>query len=104
MKSGIEHIFQERMSQLDKHNWTPDHDDTHRAGQLAIIAATLCVWGTDATVEDPEEDFGSANDPWGLEQKLKGDPIHRLKVAGALIAAEIDRLQRCGIYIKDTDR
>lgn len=104
MSTGVELIAQERQSQLNKHNRTPEHDDGHRLGQLAIAAATLCVVGTDATVDDPEGDFGTGDDPWGLEFKLKDDNIHRLKVAGALIAAEIDRLIRNGESSDDDDQ
>lgn len=103
MKSGIELIAQERGSQLNKHKWTSEHDDEHCYGELAIMAATLCAHHTDATVHDPEESFGTGDDGWGLEVKLKGNNIHRLKVAGALIAAEIDRLLRAGEADDDKD-
>ena len=56
------------------------------------MAAVLCCVHTDAKVLDAGE-FSSGENIWGLEDKLKDDDIHRLKVAGALIAAEIDRLQ-----------
>jgi hypothetical protein len=46
---------------------------------------------TDAKVVSLDE-FESGENIWGLEEKLKDDEIHRLKVAGALIAAEIDRI------------
>lgn len=90
MKTGIELIAQERKEQIEKHGRTIEHDRTHGCGELAIIAACLCCMETDATVEDPNG-FGSKDDAWGLMQRLNGQPIHALKVAGACIAAEIDR-------------
>lgn len=93
MKTGIELIAEERQEQINKHGWTLEHDKDHDHGELAIVAATLAVMNTDAIVEEPLEELGSGNNPWGLEERLKNDRIHCLKVAGALIAAEIDRLQ-----------
>ena len=91
MKTGIQLIAQERKEQIEKHNWSLDHDDEHDSGELAVIAATLAVAHTDACVVDPLE-RGTGDNCWGLEEKLKDDNIHRLKVAGALIAAELDRI------------
>ncbi len=90
-KNGIALIAQERQEQIEKHGWTKEHDDGHKYGALRVIAATLAVVGTDASVSDPLE-RGTGDNPWGLEKKLVND-VHRLKVAGALIAAEIDRIQ-----------
>ena len=96
MKTGIELIAEERQEQIEKHNWTPEHDDQHTDGALIKMAGILCVNGTDAQVHDNYGEFESGSNTWGLENKLSGDKnkIHRLEVAGALIAAEIDRLQR----------
>ena len=96
MESGIELIAIERQEQIEKHGWDANHDDDHFGGALLKAAATLCANGTDVIVQDPDGEWGTGDDPWGLESKLDGDKnkIHRLKVAGALIAAEIDRIQR----------
>jgi hypothetical protein len=65
-------------------------------GELRKVAAVLCAQGTDAWINDPSG-YETGENVWGLEEKLKDDDIHRLKVAGALIAAEIDRLLRLEI-------
>jgi hypothetical protein len=95
--SGIDLIAKERQRQIEQENWTPEHDDDHTYGDLAVVAATLACDGTDAVVIDPLE-RGTADDPWGLIKKhgYQGgaDPIRKLSIAGALIAAEIDRLLR----------
>lgn len=93
MKTGIELIAQERQEQISKHGWNSDHDVLHERCELRMMAAVLCCYGTDATVLDMGDEFSSKGNVWGLEEKLKHDDIHRLKVAGALIAAEIDRIQ-----------
>lgn len=93
MKTGIELIAMERQEQIEKHGWDKNHDNEHRYGELAKNAACLAVIGTDAKVVDIAG-CGTEDDVWGLIEKLNGDRIHSLKVAGALIAAEIDRLQQ----------
>ena len=94
--TGVELIAQERAEQIEKHGWTSEHDAKHDSGALAIVAATLAVMHTDSKVSDPKAKHGTNNNPWGLEAKHKADAIHSLKVAGALIAAEIDRIQGSG--------
>jgi len=105
MKTGVELIAEERKRHPEK-GWTPEHDAGHTNGSLAVHAATLAVDGTDAKVIDPlcrgtphidEHGEFRDGDCWGLLGKhgYRGsdpDHIHCLVVAGALIAAEIDRL------------
>lgn len=93
MKTGIELIAEERQEQIKKHGWNKKHDAAHVHGELCKVAAILAVVGTDAKVVSPDE-WESGENIWGLEEKLKNNPIHRLKVAGALIAAEIDRINQ----------
>lgn len=100
LKSGIELIAAERQRQIDIEGWNAEHDRTHTWGELAKAAACYAVHHTDARVFDP----GSANDdltinienawPWDSKWwKPSNDKIRNLVKAGALIAAEIDRLQ-----------
>jgi len=80
MKTGIQQITDERATHPGK-GFTASHDDTHAAQQLAAVAINL--------LEDMQ-------DQWGISEKAKkeGGRIRQLVVAGALIAAEIDRIQR----------
>jgi hypothetical protein len=77
MKSGIELITEERKHQIEK--WGKDHDVVHHDDSLAIHASVLI-------------DSMPRLDSWGLLTKHP-DRIEQLKIAGALIAAEIDRRQ-----------
>src|SRR5690606_20089412 len=89
---GARNIAWERRRQIIN-GWGPEHDDEHADGMLAKVAASLAVEHTDARIVDPNtagEDFG---DPWSLLAR-NTDAIRRLEIAGALIAAEIDRLLR----------
>ncbi len=96
MKPGTELIAEERQEQITRHGYTAGHDDHHTSGMLIKVAAILAVNGTDAFVNDNADEACTGDNTWGLEGKLAGDEnkIHRLKIAGALIAAEIDRVQR----------
>lgn len=90
-KEGILMIERERRRQKEK-GYSDIHDSKHEFCELAIVAAQLAADGTDATVDDPHD-----LDSWGLVSKhgyraSSPDRIHALSIAGALIAAEIDRI------------
>ncbi len=82
MKTGIELIAEEREWQISAMGWTADHDDTHTEEEM-VSAAVAYAWNN--------EDMW----PWEAEAwKPSDDQICNLTKAGALIAAEIDRLIR----------
>lgn len=88
--TGIELIAAERQRQIEVEGWTSEHDDQHICGILAKQAASLAVNHTDAVVT---EDVANL-DPWGLTHKHRRDVLRSLAISGALIAAEMDRIQR----------
>jgi hypothetical protein len=94
--NGIEIIQQERERQISKEGWTPEHDDQHTAGELAQAASCYALAAAyDAEGWDPRRVIDVHSWPWAYEWwKPGGGPIRNLAKAGALIAAEIDRLQR----------
>lgn len=85
--NGVELIAAERERQVTEEDWTPQHDDAHTRGQLAKAAACYAIHANGGTVS--RRDW-----PWEGEWWKPSDPIRSLTKAGALIAAEIDRLQR----------
>lgn len=96
MKTGIELIAEERQEQIEKHGWTKKHDDdTHDNGELVRAA---CAIAYDSEPDKPAN-FSAPNWAWEIREHKQNskrkvvEKIERLKVAGALIAAEIDRLQ-----------
>lgn len=89
MKTGIQLIEEERTRQISKEGWTADHDDEHNMGELARAASLYCHPYTGQFKTAP------TGWPWDAEWwKPSEDPVRNLVKAGALIAAEIDRLQR----------
>lgn len=86
MKTGIELITDERKRQVDEEGWTAEHDDEHIEAMLA--QAGVCYAMAD------EMKFVGLYWPWDWEWWKPTTRIRDLTKAGALIAAEIDRLQR----------
>jgi hypothetical protein len=95
--TGARLIQEERDRQRAVEKWTAEHDDQHSKGELAIAAAVLACKCTDAFVDCDKIGLGQfVVDPWGLSTKHRGNRKRQLVIAGALIAAEIDRLERLG--------
>ncbi len=103
MKTGIEIISEERERQISSEGWTADHDDKHKNAEL--IKAAI-VYSDYVGTEIINEKFSKTNKdyiipdlwPWDIKWwKPSKDPVRNLAKAGALIAAEIDRLQRKNI-------
>lgn len=92
MKTGLELITEERMRQIEKEGWTPEHDSQHVDEELARAAATYAL-----PAEYREFTIGGRVVTWPFEagwfKPTPEDRIRELAKAGALIAAEIDRLQ-----------
>ena len=92
MKTGIELIAEERHRQIEKEGWTAEHDAEHFTGALALAAACY------ATPQKHRHMYWAGNMPFGWPWERawwKPTPenrIRELQKAGALIAAEIDRL------------
>ena len=103
---GLDYIYHERHRQIEKEGWTPEHDDEHSEQQIAVAGALYAM--PSMNIEYSEESFfGSESDfktpvlwPWSGEWYKPAkdasipERIRELAKAGALIAAEIDRLVR----------
>lgn len=91
MKSGIELISEERQEQIEKHGFDAKHDADYEAEkQLAYAAIYLLMNYSD--FQDNAKYFpANWEQSWKIKFDSKSD-IEGLRIAGALIAAEIDRL------------
>ena len=88
MKNGVKLIAQERNRQIRKEGWTPLHDrKVHDGGGLAVVAACYAV----NKLPGPKIEIPF---PWDeqWDKREKHDRKRSLVIAGALIAAELDRL------------
>lgn len=97
MKSGIELIAEERARQITEERWDASHDDKHIAGELSSAAACYAE-GSMLFVDTHDGDSQSMGFeclwPWEAKDWKPGSRIRELQKAGALIAAEIDRINR----------
>ena len=96
MKTGIELIAAERERQITAEGWSDAHDDEHGQAEMNKAANAYLVAGYLTTVSgghhhDDCPDYWPWDESWW---KPSEDPIRNLVKAGALIAAELDRLQR----------
>lgn len=118
MSDGIQLISSERARQVSEEGWTPEHDDEHANGSLAMAAACYATpvrlfekkayakgvayedpWPWPATGADKRFSYGERRENRGNvvpdpETYTDEERIDLLVKAGALIAAEVDRLLR----------
>jgi hypothetical protein len=91
MKSGIELIAQERQEQVEKHGRTIDKDvRLNTNGQLSVAAGIL----SQMFIPDNMDLIPIGWDESIWNKMLCKPYKERLIIAGALIAAEIDRLNQ----------
>jgi hypothetical protein len=117
--TGVGMIAEERKRQIEEEEWTPEHDDEHTGGSLALAAVCFAAptklyrridTASGITFVDPWPESWA----WQWDRRfrygtcrynpgnVRPDPetytyeerVDLLTKAGALIAAEIDRLVR----------
>jgi len=81
-------VMVERERQMIVEGWTPEHDDTHDQGELANAAACYAYGEMIGT------QTGYRLWPWGDDAWKPASRRRQLVKAGALILAEIQRLDR----------
>jgi hypothetical protein len=113
MTRGLERIAAERIRQLTKHGWDSKHDDEHTDGSLVMAAVCYAaaaadervyvrkVYATAETFTDPwpgswlpHYDARPHNGNVLANVETDAQRLRLLEKAGALIAADIDRLLR----------
>lgn len=100
---GIDLIRVERKRQIEEEGWTAEHDDQHPAGELGMAGASYAANAGAGLVAGAvaETSYAALNQPgppdwwpWEIGWWKPKEPLTDLVRAGALIAAEIDRLLR----------
>ena len=111
--TGAELITKERERQMAQEGWDAQHDEQHGEGELALVAALYATpiplfekresgssikfldpWPWWDTIEITRYNDGSTRQVPAWDKRKKHNKLRKLVIAGALIAAEIDRLQR----------
>ncbi|AOJ69368.1 MULTISPECIES: hypothetical protein [Burkholderia] len=83
-------VLAERRRQVEAEGWTPKHDDAHSTGDMALAAACYAVADNENYPPTEPPDLW----PWDLDWWKPTDERRNLVKAGALILAEIERLDR----------
>lgn len=93
--SAIDLILAERRRQIEVEGWTPQHDDYHDDGALLLAAKCYAAWHPNMAVDTP---MGSLQVPegwpWDARWWKPKDKTANLIRAGALVTAEVERLER----------
>lgn len=92
LSAAARDVLAERQRQIEVEGWTPEHDDEHTDGGLAYAAACYAM-----AVDWDEEDGTPEHWPWAPHAWNPKDERCNLVRAGALIQAEIERLDRAGL-------
>ncbi|HHR4050322.1 TPA: DUF550 domain-containing protein [Salmonella enterica] len=93
-------IMSERLRQIHMEGWAPEHDDTYDGGELAGAAACYArhvsargwVYAENPAAYQDEDVPGDW--PWAEEWWKPTSPCRDLEKAGALILAEMERINR----------
>jgi len=98
MSEGVELIAAERRRQIADEGWTADHDiSEHKNGSLALAASLYAAGETLYRVQKTGTGY-KVYDPWPwdpqYDKRRKHSRRRQLEIAGALIAAELDRMIR----------
>ena len=95
MKTGVELIAEERKRQVEVEGWSSEHDDKYMKGALSDAGACYAIASGELQMRGealpPNPGLWPFHPSWW---KPGDDPIRALVKAGALIAAEIDRIHR----------
>lgn len=87
-------VLAERQRQVSVEGWTPEHDDQHADGELARAGASYAAHAG-ANLNGQEPLFW----PWERDWWKPGPARRMLVKAGALILAEIDRIDRAAARV-----
>jgi hypothetical protein len=89
---AVADIVAERRRQIEAEGWTPEHDDEHGAGEMAAAAAAYAFSAATEGRYYAADPLGFW--PWDAKWWKPKGARRDLVRAGALIVAEIERLDR----------
>lgn len=92
MARAWDDVLAERRRQILVESFTPEHDDAHSRGELAMAAAAYAV--SDKVRPDGRCPLLALLWPWDARWWKPKSRRHDLVRAAALLLAEIDRLDR----------
>lgn len=94
LSTAWEDVGKERLRQIDKEGFTPDHDDTYHRGELILAAVCYLLASVETLMVAP---FLNRWWPWPSSWWKSTTNRRNLVKAGALVLAEIERLDRAAL-------
>ena len=94
VSTGAELIAAERLRQMREEGWTAENDDEFENGELALAGAAYALAAVDDIADEVTSSLVRRLWPWTAEWWKPKGPLRDLVRAGALLAAEIDRVLR----------
>lgn len=91
LSAAARDVLAERRRQVEQEGWTPAHDDQYDGGELSLAASCYAVAGDGP---HPPQFLAPRDWPWDYEWWKPTDDRRNLVKAGALILADIERLDR----------
>lgn len=88
-------VLAERIRQVEAEGWTAEHDDAHNKGQMAMAAACYALYAAPLPEQHARHFW-----PWDWKWWKPSDQRRDLVKAGALILAEIERLDRAALRME----
>jgi hypothetical protein len=88
-------VLAERQRQISAEGWTPEHDDEHRQGELSAAAGCYALYGWPQPVDECPAEW-----PWEPKSWKPINFRRALVKAGALILAELERLDRAAARVQ----
>ncbi|MCO6013081.1 hypothetical protein NFP34_06805 [Enterobacter hormaechei] len=88
LSNAVQSVISERQRQQSVEGWTPEHDDEHTEGEMAEAAACYAMFANNQGFSVP------GLWPWAREWWKQSGQRRDLVKAGALILAEIERIDR----------
>ncbi|MFT2788880.1 hypothetical protein ACMV5I_02275 [Serratia sp. T13T92] len=90
-------VMTERQRQINAEGWTSDHDDEHENNEMAFAAACYALYAGNPY---PGQGYTPPEWPWDAEFWRPSTERRDLVKAGALILAEIERLDRAAAKVE----
>jgi hypothetical protein len=90
-------VLAERRRQVEQEGWTPEHDDEHNIGEMAVAACCYAFAGSEMVPDEVHFERTPMDWPWASEWWKPSSKRRNLIKAGALILAEIERIDRAAL-------
>ena len=96
MTAALSDVIAERARQVEAEGWTPEHDDKHKNGSMALAAACYAMSGSTLNDRTCSETVGALWPwtGWAWTWWKPSTPRRDLVKATSLLLAEIERRDR----------